>query len=240
MFLQEVLIMLTVRKAEDRGHANHGWLDSYHSFSFANYYDPQHMGFRSLRVINEDAIAPAKGFPTHPHRDMEIITYVVSGAVAHKDSIGNTEKVGAGGVQRFSAGTGITHSEFNPSSTEGLHLLQIWLLPEQQGITPSYEQKEFPTATKRGQWRAIANREAMDGAVKLHQDAALYATILEPGEQLTYTLQADRHAWVQIVQGEVTLNGTTLDKGDAAAISNETKLAFEASTDAEILLFDLA
>jgi hypothetical protein len=232
--------MLTVRKAEDRGHANHGWLDSYHSFSFANYYDPKHMGFRSLRVINEDAIAPAKGFPTHPHRDMEIITYVVSGAVAHKDSIGNTEKVGAGGVQRFSAGTGITHSEFNPSNTEGLHLLQIWLLPEQQGITPSYEQKEFPVATKRGQWRAIANREATDGAVKLHQDAALYATILEPGEQLTYTLQADRHAWVQIVKGEVTLNGTTLDKGDAAAISNETTLAFEASTDAEILLFDLA
>ena len=232
--------MLTVRKAEDRGHANHGWLNSYHSFSFANYYDPQHMGFRSLRVINEDMVAPAKGFPTHPHRDMEIITYVVSGAVAHKDSIGNTEQVGASGVQRFSAGTGITHSEFNPSKTEGLHLLQIWLLPEQQGITPSYEQKEFPTATKRGQWRAIANREATDGAVKLHQDAAIYATILEPGEQLTYTLQADRHAWVQIVQGEVTLNGTTLDKGDAAAISNETKLAFEASTDAEILLFDLA
>jgi redox-sensitive bicupin YhaK (pirin superfamily) len=232
--------MLTVRKAEDRGHANHGWLDSYHSFSFANYYDPKHMGFRSLRVINEDAIAPAKGFPTHPHRDMEIITYVVSGAVAHKDSIGNTEKVGAGGVQRFSAGTGITHSEFNPSNTEGLHLLQIWLLPEQQGITPSYEQKEFPVATKRGQWRAIANHEATDGAVKLHQDAALYATILEPGEQLTYTLQADRHAWVQIVKGEVTLNGTTLDKGDAAAISNETTLAFEASTDVEILLFDLA
>ncbi|MBD2038632.1 pirin family protein [Leptolyngbya sp. FACHB-321] len=232
--------MLTVRKAEDRGHANHGWLDSYHSFSFANYYDPQHMGFRSLRVINEDMVAPAKGFPTHPHRDMEIITYVVSGAVAHKDSIGNTEKVGAGGVQRFSAGTGITHSEFNPSTTEGLHLLQIWLLPERQGITPSYEQKEFPAETKRNQWRAIANREATDGAVKLHQDAAIYATILEPGEQLTYTLQADRHAWVQIVQGEVTLNGTTLDKGDAAAISNETELAFAASTDAEILLFDLA
>lgn len=232
--------MLTVRKAEDRGHANHGWLDSYHSFSFANYYDPQHMGFRSLRVINEDMVAPAKGFPTHPHRDMEIITYVVSGAVAHKDSIGNTERVGAGGVQRFSAGTGITHSEFNPSTTEGLHLLQIWLLPEQQGITPSYEQKEFPAETKRNQWRAIANREATDGAVKLHQDAAIYATILEPGEQLTYTLPVDRHAWVQIVQGEVTLNGTTLDKGDAAAISNETKLAFEASTDAEILLFDLA
>ena len=232
--------MLTVRKAEDRGHANHGWLNSYHSFSFANYYDPQHMGFRSLRVINEDRIAPGAGFPTHPHRDMEIITYVVSGAVAHKDSIGNTEKVGAGGIQRFSAGTGITHSEFNPSNAESLHLLQIWILPEQQGITPSYEQKEFPAETKRGQWRAIANREATDGAVKLHQDTALYATILEPGEQLTYTLEADRHAWVQIVKGEVTLNSITLDKGDAAAISNETRLVFEASTDAEILLFDLA
>ncbi len=232
--------MLTIRKAEDRGHANHGWLNSYHSFSFANYYDPQHMGFRSLRVINEDTIASGAGFPTHPHRDMEIITYVVSGAVAHKDSIGNTETIGAGGIQRFSAGTGITHSEFNPSNTEALHLLQIWILPEQHGTTPSYEQKEFSTATKRGQWRALANRDETDGAVKLHQDAALYATLLEPGERLTYALNVDRHAWVQIVRGEVTLNGKTLDKGDAAAISQETKLVFEASTDAEILLFDLA
>lgn len=232
--------MLTIRKAEDRGHANHGWLNSYHSFSFANYYDPQHMGFRSLRVINEDTIAPGAGFPTHPHRDMEIITYVVSGAVAHKDSIGNTETIGAGGIQRFSAGTGITHSEFNPSNTEALHLLQIWILPEQHGTTPSYEQKEFSTAIKRSQWRALANRDETDGAVKLHQDAALYATILEPGERLTYALNVDRHAWVQIVRGEVTINGTTLDKGDAAASSQETKLVFEASTDAEILLFDLA
>ncbi|MBC7970940.1 MAG: pirin family protein [Verrucomicrobia bacterium] len=232
--------MLTIRKAEDRGHANHGWLNSYHSFSFANYYDPQHMGFRSLRVINEDTIAPGAGFPTHPHRDMEIITYVVSGAVAHKDSIGNTETIGAGGIQRFSAGTGITHSEFNPSNTEALHLLQIWILPEQHGTTPSYEQKEFSTAIKRSQWRALANRDETDGAVKLHQDAALYATILEPGERLTYALNVDRHAWVQIVRGEVTINGTTIDKGDAAASSQETKLVFEASTDAEILLFDLA
>lgn len=232
--------MITVRQAQERGHADHGWLNSYHSFSFANYYDPKHMGFRSLRVINEDAIAPGGGFPTHPHRDMEIITYVVSGAVAHKDSIGNVETIGTGGVQRFSAGTGIAHSEFNPSNAESLHLLQIWILPEQYGLTPSYEQKEFPAAAKRGQWRTIANRSATEGAVKLHQDAALYATILEPGEQLTYTLQADRHAWVQVVQGEVTLNGTTLDKGDAAAISNETALAFEATTDAEMLLFDLA
>ena len=232
--------MLTVRKAEDRGHANHGWLNSYHSFSFANYYDPQHMGFRSLRVINEDTIAPGAGFPTHPHRDMEIITYVVSGAVAHKDSIGNTATIGASGIQRFSAGTGIAHSEFNPSNAESLHLLQIWILPEQQGLTPSYEQKEFPSETKRGQWRVLANHDATDGAVKLHQDAALYATLLEPGEQREYTLSADRHAWVQLVHGAITLNGATLDKGDAVAISNETKLVFEASTDAEILLFDLA
>ena len=231
--------MLTIRKSEDRGHAHHGWLNSYHSFSFANYYDPQHMGFRSLRVINEDTIAAGAGFPTHPHRDMEIITYVVSGAVAHKDSIGNTETVGAGGIQRFSAGTGITHSEFNPSNTQLLHLLQIWILPEQQSISPSYEQKEFPAETKRGQWRALANRDESDGAVKLHQDAALYASILEPGERLTYTLNADRHAWVQVVRGEITLNRTTLDKGDAAAVSKETELVFEASTDAEILLFDL-
>jgi hypothetical protein len=234
------MVMITVRKSEDRGHANHGWLNSYHSFSFANYYDPQHMGFRSLRVINEDTIDPGSGFPTHPHRDMEIITYVVSGAVAHKDSIGNIETVGAGGIQRFSAGTGITHSEFNPSNTEALHLLQIWILPEQQGITPSYEQKEFPSATKHGQWRVLANRDATDGAVKLHQDAALYATILEPGERRTYALKSDRHAWVQVVQGDITLNGRTLSKGDAAALSNETTLDFEASTDAEMLLFDLA
>jgi hypothetical protein len=171
---------------------------------------------------------------------MEIITYVVSGAVAHRDSIGNTEKVGAGGIQRFSAGTGITHSEFNPSNTEALHLLQIWILPEQQGMKPSYEQQEFPPETKRGQWRALANHDATDGAAKLHQDAAMYATILEPGQRLTYALKADRHAWVQVVHGEVTLNGTTLDKGDAAAISQETALVLEASTDAEILLFDLA
>lgn len=232
--------MLTVRKAEDRGYANHGWLNSYHSFSFANYYDPQHMGFRSLRVINEDTIAAGAGFPTHPHRDMEIITYVVSGAVAHKDSIGNTEEVGAGGIQRFSAGTGITHSEFNPSRTEPLHLLQIWILPEEQGITPSYEQKEFSADTKRRRWQPLAKRDATEGAAKLHQDAAIYATILEPGERLTYPLKVDRHAWVQIVRGTVTLNGTLLDKGDAAAISQETELTVEASTDAEILLFDLA
>ncbi len=232
--------MITVRKSEDRGHANHGWLNSYHSFSFANYYDPQHMGFRSLRVINEDAIAPGGGFPTHPHQDMEIITYVVSGAVAHKDSMGNAATIGASGVQRFSAGTGIAHSEFNPSNVEPLHLLQIWLLPDQQGITPSYEQKEFPAEAKRGQWRTIANRDARDGAVKIHQDAALYATILEPGERRDYTLSADRHAWVQVVHGEVMLNGTLLDKGDAAAVSQETTLQIEANTDAKILLFDLA
>ncbi len=232
--------MLTLRKAGDRGHANHGWLDTYHSFSFANYYDRNHMGFRSLRVINEDRIAAGSGFPTHPHRDMEIVTYVVSGAIAHRDSLGNTEVIGANGVQRFSAGTGITHSEFNASQTEPLHILQIWLLPDTEGLPPSYEQKLFPAETKQGRWQAIATPDAEHGAVKLHQDAGLFATILTPGEQRSYTLQPGRHAWVQVVNGDITLNGTPLTAGDGAAISNETELLVEAATDAEVLLFDLA
>lgn len=232
--------MITIRRSNERGHANHGWLDSYHSFSFANYYDPKHMGFRSLRVINEDQIAAGAGFPTHPHRDMEIITYVVSGSVAHRDSLGNTETIGAHGIQRFSAGTGIAHSEFNPSRDEPLHLLQIWILPEAQGITPSYEQKDFPAETKVGQWRRLANRDAADGAVKIHQDAALYATIVPAGTQQTYELKPGRHAWVQVVKGEVTLNGEALYPGDGAAVSDETELLLEATTEAEILLFDLA
>lgn len=232
--------MITIRKSDDRGHANHGWLDSHHSFSFANYYDPQHMGFRHLRVINEDRVAAGAGFPTHPHRDMEIISYIISGSLAHKDSLGNTEVIGTNGVQRFSAGTGIAHSEFNPSATEPVHFLQIWIYPEQQGLTPSYEQKAFPPATQQGQWRKIANRDASDGAVKIHQDAALYATILSAGEERTYELAADRHAWVQVVKGDVTLNGLPLQAGDGAAVSQETLLKLEASTAAEVLLFDLA
>lgn len=232
--------MITIRRSDERGQADHGWLNSYHSFSFANYYDPEHMGFRSLRVINEDRIAAGTGFPTHPHRDMEIITYVVSGAVAHRDSLGNTETIGASGIQKFSAGTGIAHSEFNPSSTEPLHLLQIWILPNQQGLRPGYEQKTFPPETKQGQWRKLASRDASDGSVKINQDAELYATILRSGEQQRYTLQPGRYAWVQVVKGEISLNGNALYSGDGAAISEETDLTLEATSDAEILLFDLA
>ncbi|MDX2229322.1 MAG: pirin family protein [Leptolyngbyaceae cyanobacterium bins.349] len=232
--------MITIRKSSDRGHANHGWLDSYHTFSFANYYDPAHVQFRSLRVINEDRIAPSGGFPTHSHRDMEIVTYVISGALAHQDSLGNTETIGAHGVQRFSAGTGIAHSEFNPSSTEPTHILQIWLFPEKQGLTPSYEQKVFAPEAQPGAWVKLASRDATDGSVKIHQDAAIYATVLAAGETRTYPLQRDRHAWVQIVRGDVTLNGQALSAGDGVAVSAESLLTLEAIHTAEIVLFDLA
>ncbi|MGI0487874.1 pirin family protein [Pantanalinema rosaneae CENA516] len=233
--------MITIRKSADRGHANYGWLDTYYSFSFANYYDPKHMGFRHLRVINEDRIAPGNGFPTHPHRDMEIISYVVDGSLAHRDSLGNGETIGASGIQRFTAGTGITHSEFNPSSTESTHLLQIWILPEQTGIKPSYEQKLFPADEKRGQWRKLASPDATDGAVKVHQNMTLYATILSPGEARSYTLQPDRHAWIQVVKGDINLNDRSLSAGDGAAVSETTNLTIEATTtEAEVLLFDLA
>jgi hypothetical protein len=232
--------MITIRNAKDRGHANHGWLDSYHSFSFANYYDPQHMGFRDLRVINEDQIAPSSGFPTHPHRDMEIISYVVSGSLAHRDSLGNVETIGAHGVQRFSAGTGITHSEFNPSATEPVHLLQIWILPEQQGLPPSYEQKVIPPNHFQGQWHKLASRDGTDAAVKIHQDVDLYAIALTADEHCSYALRPNRHAWVQVVQGSVSLNQQPLNAGDGAAVSQESQLLLEAITPAEVLFFDLA
>ncbi|GAB4330685.1 MAG: pirin family protein [Leptolyngbyaceae cyanobacterium] len=232
--------MITIRRSHERGHANYGWLDSYHTFSFANYYDPEHIHFRSLRVINEDRIAAKGGFPTHPHRNMEIISYVVSGSLAHRDSLGNVETIGRHGVQRFTAGTGITHSEFNPSATEPTHLLQIWILPEQQGLTPSYEQKVFEPADYLGEWVKVASRDASDGSVLIHQDAELYTTILAPGEQRTYPLRTDRHAWVQVVKGEISLNGHRLDAGDAAAISQEEKLLLDTEPGAEVLLFDLA
>ncbi len=232
--------MITIRRSRDRGHADHGWLKSAHTFSFANYYDPAHIHFRSLRVINEDRVAPGHGFPTHPHRDMEIISYVISGGLAHKDSLGNVETIGRHGVQRLSAGTGITHSEFNPSSTETGHFLQIWLLPEVQGLTPSYEQKDFPLDATPGQWVKLASREATDGSVKIHQDAALFATVLEAGQAIAYDLSRDRHAWVQIVAGTVTLNGQELSAGDGAAISQEDQLTLTAIDAAEVILFDLA
>lgn len=236
--------MITIRRSDERGHANHGWLDSYHTFSFANYYDPDHIHFRDLRVINEDQIAPGNGFPTHPHRDMEILTYVVSGSLAHKDSLGNVETVvsreGSRGIQRFSAGTGIAHSEFNPSDKEGTHLLQIWLFPEAKGLTPSYEQKIFSLETQRGEWVKLASRDASDGSVTIYQDVEIFTTLLDAGEQRVYELGRDRHAWLQVVSGEVVLNGHTLQAGDGAAVSEEQKLILEANTAAEVVLFDLA
>jgi len=232
--------MLTIRKAEDRGHANHGWLNTYHTFSFASYYEPKHMGFRALRVINEDRVSPGNGFGTHGHRDMEIITYVLEGALEHKDSIGTGSVIQPGEVQRMSAGTGILHSEFNHSKTDSVHFLQIWLLPEKEGLPPSYEQRNFSPAKTPGKLHLVAARDGRDAAVTVHQDVDLYAAVLEPGDRVSHSLQSQRHAWVQVARGAITLNGLSLDKGDGAAISEETDVVIEATTDAEILLFDLA
>ncbi len=232
--------MITVRKSAARGHANRGWLDSYHTFSFADYYDRNQMNFRSLRVINEDVISPGKGFGTHGHSDMEIITYVLEGALEHKDSLGTGAVIKPSEVQRMSAGTGIQHSEFNQSQTDPVHLLQIWLLPDTNGLAPSYEQREFSVAERHGKLRLVAARDARDGAVKVHQDVDLYATVLDKNSQVSHALQPNRHAWVQVARGAVLLNGLTLEKGDGAAISDETELVIEAAEDAEILLFDLA
>lgn len=232
--------MITLRKAEDRGHANHGWLDTYHTFSFANYYDPKHMGFRALRVINEDYVSPTAGFGTHGHRDMEIITYVLEGALEHKDNIGNGSVIQPGEVQRMSAGTGILHSEFNHSETEAVHLLQIWLLPAQNGLSPSYEQRNFSPAKTPGKLHLVAAKDGREGAVTVHQDVDLYAAVLQKGDRLSHTLQPQRHAWVQVARGAITLNGLPLDASDGAAISNETEVVIEATKEAEILLFDLA
>lgn len=231
--------MIAIRKSEARGHANHGWLDSYHTFSFANYYDPKQMNFRSLRVINEDIINPGKGFGTHGHQDMEIITYVLAGALEHKDSLGTGAVIKPGEVQRMSAGTGIQHSEFNYSQTDPVHLLQIWLLPDTNGLPPSYEQRDFPVAERRGKLRLVAARDARDGAVKIHQDVDLYAAVLDKNSRVSHALQSNRHAWVQVARGSVLLNGLALEKGDGAAVSDESELLLEATADAEILLFDL-
>lgn len=232
--------MLTVRKAEDRGHANHGWLDTYHTFSFANYYDSKHMGFRALRVINEDRVSPTAGFGTHGHRDMEIITYVLEGALEHKDNIGNGSVIQPGEVQRMTAGTGILHSEFNHSETEAVHLLQIWLLPDQNGLSPSYEQRNFSPAKTPGKLHLVAAKDGREGAVTVHQDVDLYAAVLKEGDRLSHTLKPQRHAWIQVARGAITLNGLSLDTSDGAAISNEAEVIIEATQDAEFLLFDLA
>jgi hypothetical protein len=228
--------MITIRHRNERGHANHGWLDTYHTFSFDTYYDPQHMGFRSLRVINEDRVAPARGFGSHPHRDMEIITYILDGALEHKDSMGTGSIIRPGEVQRMSAGTGVTHSEFNPSKTEPVHLLQIWILPERRGIQPSYEQKEFSRHEMRGDLRLIAARDPAGGAVKVHQDVRLFATILD-GESVKHSLGPGRHAWIQVARGSIAVNGASLEAGDGAAVSEESGI--EMAGAGEALIFDL-
>ncbi|MBE9007321.1 pirin family protein [Fortiea sp. LEGE XX443] len=228
-----------VHDRNHRGHSQTGWLDSYHTFSFSHFQDPNRMGFRSLRVINDDRIAPGAGFPTHGHRDMEILTYVLSGAVEHKDSLGTGSVIRPGDAQIMSAGTGIMHSEFNPSPTEPLHLLQIWILPDTQKLTPRYEQKAFSLAEKRGKLCLIAAKDGRDGAVTIHQDVDLYASVLESGDTVNYHLQRDRYGWLQIAQGIATLNGEELRAGDGVQISSEEQLEITTNVGAEILLFDL-
>jgi len=232
--------MIRIRPAGERGHFDHGWLDSYHTFSFADYHDDEHVRFRSLRVMNEDRIAPGKGFGTHPHRDMEIVTYVLQGALEHRDSMGNGEVLRPGEFQRMSAGTGITHSEFNPSATEPVHLYQIWLFPERKGITPSYEQKRFPEAERLDRLRLVASPDAADGSLRIHQDARIYLGTLRPGVSIELPSATGRHGWLQVLRGTVSLNGTRLSAGDGAAVSDEASLALRVDSDAELLWFDLA
>lgn len=232
--------MITVRHAHERGHSRHAWLDSRHTFSFADYDDPAHRGFRSLRVINEDRVKPGQGFPTHPHRDMEIITHVLSGALEHRDSLGNGSIIRPGDVQRMSAGSGITHSEFNPSADEPVHFLQIWILPEQAGLPPGYEQRAFPAEEKRGQLRLVASRDGREGSVIIHQDVSLYLASLAGGKQVRYALAPARHAWVQVARGSALLNGVALRAGDGAAVGEEELLRLDGREEAEVLLFDLA
>ncbi len=233
--------MITVRQSQARGNANFGWLDSKHTFSFGNYYDPKYMGFRHLRVINEDKIDPSRGFPTHGHRDMEIITYVLDGALEHKDSMGNGSIIRPGDVQRMSAGTGVAHSEFNASKTDPLHLLQIWIVPEKKGIEPSYEEKHFSLSETQGKLTLIASGDGRENAVKIHQDTDLYAAVLKEGDRLNYSLNSDRSLWLQIARGSVKINGQPLNNGDGAAIAQEEKINLvSTNNNTEILLFDLA
>jgi quercetin 2,3-dioxygenase len=231
--------MITVRKSSDRGYADHGWLQSFHSFSFADYYDPKEMGWGSLRVINEDRVKPGKGFGTHGHRDMEIITYVLAGQLQHKDSMGNGEIIRPGEVQRMSAGTGVQHSEFNPSKDAEVHLLQIWIEPERTGITPSYEQKFFAAEEKRGKLRLVASPDGREGSVTVHQDARLYASLLDPVEQIVHQFASSRLGYLHLVEGAVSINGIDLNNGDAAKIEGEKELVITAEKNSELLLFDL-
>ncbi|HVO28009.1 MAG TPA: pirin family protein [Candidatus Margulisiibacteriota bacterium] len=230
--------MITVRKGGDRGHFDHGWLNTYHTFSFAQYYDPAQMGFGALRVINEDRVAPGRGFATHAHEDMEIITYVLEGALEHQDSMGNGSVIHPGEVQRMSAGTGVTHSEYNHSKSEPVHFLQIWILPARKGLPPSYEQQVIPSETLQGRWAVIAAPQ--DGIVKVHQDVGLYAAVLATGQRVMHPLRPGRRAWLQVARGEVLLNGQALQPSDGAAVTQESRLEIATPKSAEVLLFDLA
>lgn len=232
--------MMTLRPAEDRGAADFGWLQTRHSFSFADYYDPAHMGFRALRVINDDRVAPAAGFDMHGHKDMEILTYVLAGALEHKDSLGNGSVIRAGEVQRMSAGTGIRHSEYNPSARDPVHLLQIWIYPGRKGLAPGYEQKTFPAAEKRNRLRLIASRDGRQGSVTVHQDADVYASVLEAGGRVAFTPEAGRHVWIQVARGDVAVNGQRLKEGDGLAVAGEGTLDIVSGAGGEFLLFDLA
>lgn len=229
--------MITIRKSNERGHFDHGWLNTFHTFSFADYFDPKNMGFRDLRVINEDTVAPGGGFGTHGHRDMEIVTYVLEGTLAHRDSMGNGGAIRPGEVQRMSAGTGVRHSEMNASDQEPVHLLQIWILPERNGITPSYEQKQFDASERRGQLRLIASPDARNGAVKVHQDVEIYSSLLD-NQKVTHTFKPGRHGWIQVARGEAEVNGQKLSAGDGAAVSDEKSVEIT-GRGAEVLLFDL-
>ena len=233
--------MLQIRRSDDRGRADHGWLVSRHTFSFADYYDPQHMGFGALRVINEDRVQPGQGFGTHGHRDMEIISYVLEGALQHRDSIGTGSVIRPGDVQIMSAGTGIRHSEFNRSQTEGVHFLQIWIEPDRDGIAPRYDQKSFPDGEKRSRWLLVGSADGRDGSIVIHQDVDLFAAILGDGDQLRQPLRSGRRAWIQIARGSVAANGPRLDAGDGAALEDEPALVVKGlGNGAEMLLFDLA
>jgi hypothetical protein len=231
---------IQVRRSKERGHANHGWLDSHHTFSFADYHDPKFMGFRALRVINEDRVAGGGGFPTHPHRDMEILSYVLEGELGHKDDMGNGSTIVPGDVQRMSAGTGVRHSEQNASKTAPVHFLQIWIIPDRAGHKPGYEQKLFPASEKQGKLRVVASPDGRDGSLTIHQDVVLAASLLAPGEQVVHPLAADRFAWVQVARGEVEVGGHRLKAGDGAAIRGGGPLTLAGIAAAELLLFDLA
>ena len=232
--------MMTIRPAGQRGHAAHGWLDSHHTFSFADYYDPKHMGFRALRVINDDRVTAGQGFGRHPHRDMEIISYVLEGSLAHEDSMGTGSVIVPGDVQRMSAGTGVTHSEFNASKTDPVHFLQIWLQPSQSGIAPGYEQKTFTKQDKQGKLRVVAAPDGRDDSVTVHADGVLYAGCFDAGETAELTLAAGRHAWIHVAKGSVRVNGKDLNDGDGASLADETTIRVEGTTGGEVLVFDLA